>query len=641
MAAPCLLILAGCQTHSTPSTPPKPALTSVAPNAWIAYCNDPSASEPALLWNGLVGLRFGRDGSGLDPASRPLPRFDITGYETSGEEKIKREDNPVVTIAQADQVILNPEAGSRYLQSLDMRTGLLSTTWEQRVGEATVTVEHDVVLHPTDRWVGERWLLSSVNPSQKPPTFRVSPAISASTPNGAAPGTAVFDKVYWLPDPARPNYVSDVSYTFDQLLQVSKATWAKRWQTDIEIDGPVEDQQAVHSFLFYLRSAISPDGKMAISPFGLSDSTYNGHIFWDADIWVFPALALIDPANAARIPKYRLDKLSAAQTNFRHWESEGRPIAKGKLGPTMSDMAILDAKYPWESSVSGGETAPGPSRFESHITGSVAFGINQAAALGLVPEADAHRVITFAKGFYLERSEDGPTGRVIRQTMSPDENFVGDNDLYTNLLADWLAHDGTWAPKPIFKLPKDSTSFLTYDGDPVRSYKQAAAVLSIYPLQYPEAEAEAKTMMDRFSGKAIKNGPAMTDSVHALIWARLGDSDKAYQTWQDSWQPFMRGPLCLFAEKRSKPTAYFTTGAAGSLQTLIYGFLGFRLDSEQRRGPAWSTPLIGNRYLSVRPQLPKEWKSVKFKNFTILGRRYTLTATQDSKGGSCRVTQGD
>src|SRR5438105_4944901 len=27
-------------------------------------------------------------------------------------------------------------------------------------------------------------------------------------------------------------------------------TWSLRWKTDIEIDGPVEDQQAVRSFLF-------------------------------------------------------------------------------------------------------------------------------------------------------------------------------------------------------------------------------------------------------------------------------------------------------------------------------------------------------------------------------------------------------
>ncbi len=48
--------------------------------------------------------------------------------------------------------------------------------------------------------------------------------------------------------------------------------------------------------MFYLQSAIHPDGGMSISPFGLSNQMYNGHVFWDADIWVFPALALLDPA---------------------------------------------------------------------------------------------------------------------------------------------------------------------------------------------------------------------------------------------------------------------------------------------------------------------------------------------------------
>jgi trehalose/maltose hydrolase-like predicted phosphorylase len=133
----------------------------------------------------------------------------------------------------------------------------------------------------------------------------------------------------------------------------------------------------------------------------------------------------------------------------------------------------------------------------------------------------------------------------------------------------------------------------------------------------------------------------MSDSVHALIWARLGDTERAYSTWHESWKPFMTGPLDLFSEKRSKQESYFVTGAAGSLQTVLYGFLGIRIDSGNRSENVWSKPLLGDRVLSVAPHLPKAWKSVKLKNFTVLGRRYTLTATQRPNGGTARVTQGD
>ena len=65
--------------------------------------------------------------------------------------------------------------------------------------------------------------------------------------------------------------------------------------------------------------------------------------------------------------------------------------------------------------------------------------------------------------------------------MSPDENHIGDNDLYTNLLAMWLTNGRKWPATPTYKLPKDAKGFLTYDGDPVKGYKQAAAILACYP----------------------------------------------------------------------------------------------------------------------------------------------------------------
>jgi hypothetical protein len=81
-----------------------------------------------------------------------------------------------------------------------------------------------------------------------------------------------------------------------------------------------------------------------------------------------------------------------------------------------------------------------------------------------------------------------------------------------------------------------------------------------------------------------------------------------------------------------KPTTYFTTGAAGSLQTVLFGFLGFRLDSVAEQDAAWSKKLEGNSWLSIRPNLPAQWKSVKFMNFTVHGRRYSLTATHKPTG---------
>jgi trehalose/maltose hydrolase-like predicted phosphorylase len=183
---------------------------------------------------------------------------------------------------------------------------------------------------------------------------------------------------------------------------------------------------------------------------------------------------------------------------------------------------------------------------------------------------------------------------------------------------------------PIYHLPKDSQSFLTYEGDPLRAYKQAAAVLTIYPLQYPPAEAQARVMMDRFADKVTKNGPAMSDAIHALIWARLGESEKAYTTWRDGWQPFTTSPLMLFSEKRSRARTYFTTGAGGCLQTVLYGFLGVRIDTKVLPGTQWSIPLENGRILSIKPNLPKAWNRITVRGLSILGQRYDVVADRSS-----------
>src|SRR5579871_3613118 len=62
---------------------------------WVLTCDDPAATEPALLWNGQIGLRLGRDGGPLGPDGKRLPMFVLGGYDKSSEEKRERFDNPL------------------------------------------------------------------------------------------------------------------------------------------------------------------------------------------------------------------------------------------------------------------------------------------------------------------------------------------------------------------------------------------------------------------------------------------------------------------------------------------------------------------------------------------------------------------
>ena len=683
-----LFFVASCRAPAPAEVKGSSAALEAPVDPWLLVSLDAKAEEPALLWNGLLGVRLGRDATGSGGF------FSIDEYETTGEEKIRTLSNPMSATFKVGDAVLDPRKGTAYEQNLDMSTGILQTRWEQDVAGSHVKVEVQSTIHPEKRILTDRWTFSCSSPvniegqiadkadwklsgspkyigdhlrasySMAPSDLKVSADFAASggTTKEGRPShvqvtdtgitflgacgdarPASFDRV--LSFGRSPNWLAmqtargiavkmragwdepEEPLKFADLTKECRDVWAERWKTDIEIDGPKEDQRAVRSFLFYLRSAIHPEGTMSISPMGLSSQTYNGHVFWDADLWVFPALAMIDPGGAAQIAHYRQALSSQASKNFQQWLSAGRPTAAKPLGFVSTGRPFLGMKFPWESSVSGKETVIGPSKFQDHLTGTVAFAQVMAARLGLMGADEANQVVSGAAGFYRLRASAAFGEVSITGTMSPDEFHTGDNDLYTNLLAEWsmgkgfdLSRYSGYTGIHFFpKLPHDDKSFLTYDNDPVKSYKQAAAVLAIYPLQYPPAEKEAKVMMERFADKVTENGPAMSDSIHALIWARLGEKEKAYETWHKSWQPFTDHPLMLFSEKRKKAATYFTTGAAGCLQTVLYGFLGFRIDDKKQPGALWSEGPV-----SIKPNLPPQWKSVTFKGAQIRGKAYTI-----------------
>ena len=72
----------------------------------------------------------------------------------------------------------------------------------------------------------------------------------------------------------------------------------------------------------------------------------------------------------------------------------------------------------------------------------------------------------------------------------------------------------------------------------------------------------------------------------------------------------MRPPFLSFSEKRTRDNLQFLTGAAGSLQAVLYGFAGLRLEDSP-------TPVF-------HPHLPPTWTAMTLRNFSWRGRRYDV-----------------
>lgn len=523
-----------------------------------------------------------------------MPAF--LGDRYDKDENLLTLSNPLST----NWGFLKPESSRDYRQELDMHTGELTTSWSQ----SGLGIRSKIAIDPESRSVAEQWYFEMGSTSSLELPIPTSDPMPALTVVGLKRISNQF-----VTRPNVPNCTFEEVWTYDDrppksftaIETASRETWNKRWQTDIQIDGPAEDQTVVHSFLFYLRSTVG-GATASMSPFGLSNSQYHGHVFWDADTWIFPSLSLLDPRAAQSIPTYRLAHVPQAVQ-----------YANGK-----------GIRYPWQSAVTGKHLPPALFDDEIHVTGDVVFMLSQAASLGLAPQEKVQAVVNSADDYFASRARPKNNESELPGIRGPDEYVKNTTDLYTECLAQWLADHAQPKDSRTYYLPKDGQGLLSHEGDSITEYQQASAILAIFPLENPIALKQAEFMMQRFPPKTSRFSPAMSKSLEALIWARLGDTNKAYDAWQQSWRNYTEGPFLNFCERPARKDSYFITGAAGSLQTVLYGFLGFGIEWQQNKQAAWASRLKEGHWLNVQPHLPAQWKSVTLRNLTVLGKRYTL-----------------
>ncbi len=539
----------------------------------------PVPNEPSVyLGNPRFGIRIGPDGTG-----RGLPAFEM---HTS---RFGPSVNPASVNIEVE------DAGELQLKEshLDYRSG--EHTVERRDGTKFVRVI--TVVDPIEPIVAQRFTSNAHIRITSPPadnlhSWEIIRRIDTNTIERIS-GTMA----------EKP------TFRYDDILNRSKAHLAKLFQTRIIIDGPDEDQRAIDSFLFNLYINGSP----MLPPMGVSSAKYRGRRFWDAEAWMLPVYALIRPSVAKDATKWRADRV----LRRRH--------------------------IPWEAGADGEDLTPKEFARAIHVAGWVAWWIEGAAAFGFVSTETSREVAQIAFRQFEAAARDTARGIEIPNVESPDEGRLRNNDLVTNLLAKWTAErigSDEWAKKVVIPRASDGLP-ATYDNDHLKTYQQAAALLALYPLEWPFDLVTQHRMFDRYKDKTSEVGPAMSDSIHAVIAARLGRADEAYVLWKRSWEPFVDRNM-QFQERRGSQDTYFVTGAAGCLQSVIYGFLGVRISKEAVRGR--SVPMRNGCHLSIEPNLPKAWRSITFTNLWIDGRRYTIRADHDGviiKSSRHKSTQHD
>ncbi|GAA4453473.1 glycoside hydrolase family 65 protein [Nibrella saemangeumensis] len=388
-----------------------------------------------------------------------------------------------------------------------------------------------------------------------------------------------------------------------RLLQRHETEWAKLWQSDIVIEGDLQSQKAVRSALYHLYSFAREGTAYSLSPMGLSGLGYNGHVFWDTELWMYPAVLVMKPELAKSMLEYRFERMPMARQNaFSH----------GYQG----------VMFPWESDADGQEATPvwaltGP--FQHHITGCVGWAFWKYYQVTKDKEwlrTRGYPMLKEVADFWTSRVErKGPGQYDINNVIGANEWQENiDNNAFTNGMAKTVLNFAVQAaqelgmtPDPDWKHVADNIPILkfpdgvtkenrTYDGVEI---KQADANLLAYPLRLVAEEAQIRRDLKYYEPRMSKDGPAMGHAVLATLYARLGEPEKAYDLFVKSYKPNEVPPFGVLAETAGGTNPYFATGAGGMLQTLLNGFAGIDIND--------------NGIVQLKTRLPKKWKSLTIK----------------------------
>lgn len=213
---------------------------------------------------------------------------------------------------------------------------------------------------------------------------------------------------------------------FKELADFQKRYMKRYWEiADVVLEGQNALQQGIRFNLFHIMQAAGRDGNTGMGAKGLSGEGYEGHYFWDTEMYVLPVLIYTEPEAARKLLEYRYHTLNQARARARILGHD-----KGAL-------------FPWRT-INGEEASTyyplGTAQY--HINADIAYALSLylkvTGDVVFFKEMGAELLIDTARiwadvGSFAE-CRDGKY--CICCVTGPDEyNVLVDNNFYTNLMA--------------------------------------------------------------------------------------------------------------------------------------------------------------------------------------------------------------
>jgi beta-phosphoglucomutase family hydrolase len=427
--------------------------------------------------------------------------------------------------------------------------------------------------------------------------------------------------------------------SFERMFEAHQAQWADFWtRADIRVPGRPAIAQALRFNSYHLRLPLGNDARVSIGARTLSGRAYEGHVFWDTEIFMLPFFLHVEPALARNLLLYRYNTLEGARRHAR-------------------ELGYRGACFAWESTVTGDDVTPSSIKLKStgkeipiftgsqqvHVTADIAYAVwryweatNDERFLA-GPGTD---ILFETARFWTSRMARGERHYHIRGVVGPDEYHHSVNDnAYTNWMvrfnldrAAWLARQsGTnlaeadeWAGLAqllYIPMPDESGVIEQFDGffalddyalpreerfkapvsrlfdweqiNRLKLLKQADVLM--LPLLFPNEFSETVVAANyRYYEPLTDHGSSLSPSVHAAIAARIGLRDDAEHYWKQSlW-------LDLSDAMDNSMLGVHPASMGGTWQALVFGFLGVGFNEA---GPQ-PDPRAAER-------LPSGWDSVE------------------------------
>ena len=453
--------------------------------------------------------------------------------------------------------------------------------------------------------------------------------------------------------------------SFEGHLLKQKAYLDKFWsKADVKIGGDPSLQEGIRFNLYHLLQSVGKDPVSNIAAKGLSGEGYEGHYFWDTEIYIFPVFLMTNPEIAKNLLMQRYSILASARARAKEMGHK-----KGAL-------------FPWRT-ITGPESSAffpaGTAQY--HISADIAYSYIQYY---LVTHDDA-----FLKDYMAELLFE--TARLwidvghmknglfrIDSVTGPDEyTCIVNNNYYTNVMA---KHNLLWAVKAYnFLKEKDSKllyklsdklnlselevsewidagkkMYLPYDEKhkineqddsflqkdrwdlentpkdkfplllnyhPLTLYryqvcKQADTVLAHFLL---EDEQDLETMNNSYNyyEQITTHDSSLSSCIFSAMASKLGDKAKAYEYFRKTAR------LDLENTHGNTKDGLHMANMGGTWLAIVYGFAGLRVKESG---------------LLLAPSLPDHWDSLEFH---LQYQKRTLNVNVDRSTVTYMLLEGD